>query len=207
MRKLTFLLACSMSAVFAASPGLVIHSQYSSGRDRVVEVRNDAEIAVTAFLLGTSETATATTDVLLGAHDGRSLHAGETAEVRIPNGGAAEARVMAVIFEDGSSEGDSRSIGRLLDQRRDVSRQVNFALTLLRNENVYNYPAATVANWFRHWRERWQADDPNRDVRVAIAAESYFGQAGNASAVTPARDLTQALEQLSAKLTASRPAL
>jgi hypothetical protein len=194
MRKLTFLLAFSLSAVFAASPKLVINFQYLDGRDRVVQVRNDSETTVTAFLVGTSETALATTDMLLGANEGRLLRAGDTAEVKIPNAGDAEAHVFAAIFEDGTTEGDSLSVGRLIQGRRDVSGQIRFALTLLHNENVHNYPASTVANWFRHWRERWQAGDPNRDVRVAIAAETYYKQAGNQKSTMQQRELTVVYE-------------
>ena len=61
-----------------------------------------------------------TTDTLLGAHEGRPLRAGETAEVRIPNAGEAEARVFAAIFEDGTTEGDSVSVSRLIQERREV---------------------------------------------------------------------------------------
>ena len=206
MRKLTLLTAFSLSTVFAASPKLVINSQYLDGRDRVVQVRNDSETMVTAFVVGTSETAMTTTDVLLGAHEGRTLRAGDTAEVRVPNAGDAEAHVLAAIFEDGTSEGDSISISRLIQGRREVSDQIRFALTLLQNENVNNFPASTVANWFRQWRERWQASDPNRQVPVALAAETYFNQAGSQKATKPARELTEVFEELLAKLAASQPA-
>jgi hypothetical protein len=206
MRKLTLLTAFSLSAVFAASPKLVINSQYLDGRDRVVQVRNDSETTVTAFMVGASETALATTDILLGANEGRLLRAGDTAEVRVPNAGDADAHLLAAIFEDGTTEGDSLSVSRLIQGRRDVSDQIRFALTLLQNENVHNYTASTVATWFRHWRERWQAGDPNRQVPVALAAENYFRQAGNEKATRPARELTEVFEDLSAKLAASQPA-
>ena len=205
MHKLTLLTAFSLSAVFAASPNLVISSQYLDGRDRVVQVRNDSEAALTAFVVGTSETAMTTTDVLLGAHEGRPLKAGETAEVRIPTAGQAEAHVLAAVFEDGTTEGDSASVSRLIQARREASDQIRFALTLLQNENVNNYPSATVANWFRHWRERWQASDPNRQMPVAVAAETYLNQAGAEKATRPAHDLAEVFEQLLTKLAASQP--
>jgi len=206
MRKLILLTAFSWSALFAAAPKLVINSQYLDGRDRVVQVRNDSEAAVTAFLVGASETAITTTDMLLGAREGRLLKAGDTAEVRVPNAGDAEAHVLAAIFEDGTTEGDSLSVSRLIQERRDMSNQIRFALTLLHNENVNNYSASTVASWFHHWRDRWQASDPNRQVPVALAAETYFRQAGNEMAARPARELTEVFEELSAKLAASQPA-
>lgn len=205
MRKLTLLTAFSLSAVFAASPNLVIGSQYSDGHNRVVQVRNDSETAATAFVVGTSETAMVTTDVLLGAHEGRPLKAGETAEVRSPTAGEAEAHVFAAVFEDGTTEGDSASVSRLIQGRREASNQIRFALTLLQNENVNNYPASTVANWFRHWRERWQASDPNRQMPVAVAAETYLDQAGTGKATRPAHDLAEVFEQLLTKLAASQP--
>ena len=205
MRKLILLTAFSLSAVFAAPPKLVIHSQYLDGHDRVVQVRNDSATTVTAFVVGTSETAFASTDILLGANEGRLLRAGDTAEVRVPNAGEAEAHVMAAIFEDGTTEGEPMSLGRLTLMRRDVTEQIRFALTLLQNENVHNSPSSMVANWFRQWRVRWQAGDPNRDVRVAVAAETYFKQAGNETATRPARELTELYEELLAKLTASQP--
>ena len=206
MRKLTLLTAFSLSAVFAAPPKLVINSQYLDARDRVVQVRNDSDKPVTAFVVGTSETAIASSDMLLGANEGRALRAGDQAQVRIPNAGDGEAHVLAAIFEDGTTEGDPLSVGRLTMMRQDVYEQIRFALTFLHNDNVNNYPASTVANWFRHWRERWQAGDPNRDVRVAVAAESYFKQAGNEIATRPARELTEVFDELFAKLAASQPA-
>ena len=205
MRKLTLLTAFSLSAVFAASPKLVINSQYVDGRDRVVQVRNDSETPVTAFVVGTSEMAMTTTDVLLGAHEGRPLRAGETAELRVPNAGDNEAHVLAAIFEDGTTEGDPVSVGRLTLVRRDVSEQIRFALTFLHNENVNHYPASTVANWFRHWRESWQASDPTRQMPVAVAAETYLTQAGNEKATKPAHDLSEVFEHLLANLAASQP--
>ena len=206
MRKLTLLTAFSLSAVFAASPKLVINSQYLDGRDRVVQVRNDSDTAVTAFLLGASEKAMTIADMLLGAREGRLLKGGDAAEVRVPNAGGAEAHVLAAIFEDGTSEGDSASVSRLIQGRHDVSDQIRFALTLLHNENVNNYPSSTVANWFRHWRGRWQADDPDRQVPVALAAETYLQRAGNETATRPARELTAVFEDLLAKLASSQPA-
>jgi len=207
MRKLTFLLAFSLGAVFAAPPKLVINSQYLDDRDRVVQVRNDSETTVTAFMVGTSETALVTTDMLLGANEGHLLRAGDTTEVRVPNPGDAEAHVLAAIFEDGTTEGDSLSVGRLIQQRLEIYGQIRFALTFLQNENVNNYPSSIVANWFRHWRERWQAGDPNRDVRVALAAETYFKRAGNETATRPARELTEVFEDLLAKLAATQPGI
>jgi hypothetical protein len=207
MRKLTLLTAFSLSAAFAASPKLVINSQYLDGHDRVVQVRNDSETTVTAFVVGTSETAITSTDMLLGAHEGHSLRAGETAEVRIPNAGDAEARVFAAIFDNGTTEGDSVSVSRLIQARQEVYGQIRFAMTLLQNENVNNFPSSTVANWFRHWRERWQASDPNRQVPVALACETYFNQAGNEKATRPARELAEVFEELSAKIAASQPGI
>jgi len=207
MRKLTLLTAFSLSAAFAGSSNLVIHSQYADGHDRVVQVRNDSEVAATAFVVGTSDIAVTTTDVLLGAHEGRPLRAGETAEVRIPNANASEAHVVAAIFENGTTEGDSASVSRLIQERREASDQIRFALTLLQNENVNNYAASTVANWFRHWRERWQASDPTRQMPVAVAAETYLSQAGNEKATRPAHDLSEVFEQLLTKLAASQPAI
>jgi len=207
MRKLTLLTAFSLSTVFAASPKLVINSQYLDGRDRVVQVRNDSEATVTAFVVGTSETALASTDILLGANEGRLLRAGDTAEVRIPNAGDAEAHALAAIFEDGTTEGDQVSVGRLIQQRLEIYGEIRFALTFLQNENVNNFPASTVANWFRHWRERWQASDPNRQVPVALAAETYFKRAGNETATRPARELTEVFEDLLAKLAATQPGI
>ena len=207
MRYLTLLLAFSLSAAFAAPPKLVITSQYQDGRDRVVEVRNDSEIAVTAFRVGASDTIAINTDMLLGAHEGRILGTGDTAEVRIAGAGEAEAHVFAAIFEDGTTEGDSVSLARLLNDRHDVAEQIRFALTLLHNENVNRSSASTVANWFSFWRERWQASDPTRQVPVAVAAETYLKQAGNETATRPARELAEIFEELSAKLAASQPHL
>jgi len=205
MRNLTLLLAFSLSAAFAASPKLVITSQYQDGRDHVVQVRNDSEIAVTAFRVGASDAAAINTDMLLGAHEGRVLATGDTAEVRIAGAGEAEAHVLAAIFENGTTEGDSGSVSRLLNDRRDVAEQIRFALSLLGNENVNRSSSSTVANWFSFWRARWQASDPARQVPVALAAETYLKQAGNETATRPARELTEIFEELSAKLAASKP--
>lgn len=207
MRKLTLLLAFSLSAAFAGSPKLVITSQYQDGRDAVVQVRNDSETAVTAFMVGTSETALASTDMLLGARGGRLLKPGETGEVKVQNAGGAESHVLAVIFEDGTTVGDASWVNRLIGQRQEVYNQLPFALSLLHNENVNNFPASTVAGWFHHWQERWLAGDPTRHMSVALAAEMYLKRAGNETATRPARELIQVFEELSATLAASQPAL
>jgi len=206
MRKLALLLALSCSALGAASK-LVITSQYQDGRDRVVQLRNDSEIAATAFLVGTSETAFATTDILLGARDGRLLKTGDTAEVRVTAAAGGDAQVLAVIFEDGTTEGNDTWIGRLMQPRREVYSQLPFALSLLHNENVNNFAASVVAAWFHQWRERWLAGDATRQMQLAEAAETYLRRAGSEKATRAARELTELFEELSAKLAGSKPQL
>ncbi len=207
MRKLTLLLAFSFSAVFAAAPKVVVVSQYLDGRDRVVQVRNDSETAATAFLVGASESSVISTDMLLGARGGRLLKPGETAEVKVPKSSGADAQVMAAIFEDGTIEGDIVAANRLFTTRRNVYSQIPLALSLLNNQNIKDFPASTVAGWFRQWRERWQSGDPTRDVPVAVAAEMYLTRAGNGTAAGAAHELIEVFEELSAKLAASKPEL
>jgi len=208
MRNLTLLLAFSLSAAFAADPKVVtVTSFVMEGPYSILQVRNDSETAVTAFLVGASETVFVTTDTLLGPHNGRPLLPGETAEVKVPGVTDPQPRVLAAIFADGTTEGDAVSVGRLIQPRRDVYNQLPLALALLRNENVNNFPASTVAAWFRQWQNRWQAADPTREMTVAIAAEMYLERAGNETAARPARELIQAFEELSAKLAASQPQL
>jgi hypothetical protein len=205
MRKLTLLLAFSLSAAFAADPKVAVTSVVMEGHDRTVQVRNDAETGVTAFLVGASETEFVTTDTLLGAHNGRLLKPGEMAKVKVPGVTDPQPRVLAAIFEDGTTEGDALSVGRLIAARREVYNELPLALSLLRNENVNNFPAATVARWFHQWQERWLAGDPTRQMTVALAAEMYLERAGNETATRPARELIQVFEELSTKLAASQP--
>ncbi len=206
MRKLTLLLAFSLTAAFAAAPKVAITSFAAEGQDRTVQVRNDGETPVTAFLVGASGTEFVLTDMLLGARDGRLLKPGELAEVKVPGATDPQPRVLAAIFEDGTTEGDAPSVSRLITARREVYNQLSFALSLLQNENVNRLPASAVAAWFRQWRERWLAADPARQMPVAIAAEMYLDRAGNETATRPAHELIEVFEELSAKLAASQPA-
>lgn len=207
MRNLTLLLAFSLSGAFAASSKVTVTSFVAEGQHRVVQVRNDSETVVTAFLVGVSETEFVTTDTLLGAHDGRPLKPGETADVKVPGVTDPQPQVLAAIFEDGTTEGDAVSVNRLIEARREVSNQIPFAQSLLHNQNVNNFPASTVARWFRQWRERWLAGEPTRQMAVALAAEMYLERAGNETATRPARELIQVFEELSEKLAASQPQL
>ncbi len=207
MRNLPLLLAFSLTAAFAADPKVAVTSFATGGHDRTVRVRNDSEIAVTAFLVGASDGVFVSIDALLGAHEGRVLKPGETTEVKFPGVTDPQPQVLAAIFDDGTTEGDSMSVGRLVNARRDVYNQLPLALSLLNNENVNRVSASTVARWFRQWKERWVANDPTRRMSVAIAGEMYLERAGNQPAAGPAHDLIQVFEDLSAKLAASQPSL
>ena len=207
MSKLTFVLIFSLSAAFAESPRLAVVSQHMAGGQLVVQVRNDSELPATAVLVGTSDTAFGSTDVLLGALEGRALPAGQIAEVKFASSGSEEARVLAGVFEDGSTEGDARWVSQLLAERQLVYSQLPMALSLLRNGNVENVPASTVAFWFRQWQDRWLAADPTRAMAVPMAAEMYLRRAGDAPAAAPARDLIQLFQNLSTRLAASKPSL
>jgi len=113
---------------------------------------------------------------------------------------------LAAIFEDGAMQGNVEWVNLLMQPRRAVYHEIPLALSLLQNDNVNNFPASTVAGWFRQWRERWQAGDPG-DVVVFSAAEMYLNRAGNEIATRPARELKQVFEELSKKLAASQPQL
>lgn len=204
MRKLTLLLAFSLSTVLAGSPKLAVVAQHVAGGQLVVEVRNDSEVPATAILVGSSAANSGSVDFLLGAREGRSLKPGEIAEVKASSPGAGEVRVLGAIFEDGSLEGDTRP---LVAAREEVHSQLPMALSMLRNDNVQTDSAATVANWFHQWQVRWLAADPTRSMAVARTAEAYMVRSGDAQAAAPARDLIKAFEELSAKLAASKPVL
>jgi hypothetical protein len=207
MRKLTFVLVLSLGAAFAESPRLAVVSQHAAGGQLAVQVRNDSDVAATAVLVGTSDTAFGSADVLLGAREGRALQPGEIAEVKFESSGGAEARVLAGVFEDGSTEGEARWVNQLLTARQQAYSQLPMALGLLRNDNVQNVSASTVAFWFRQWQDRWLAADPTRTMAIAMTAEIYLKRAGDTPAAAPARDLLQLFQNLSAKLAASKPAL
>jgi hypothetical protein len=207
MHKLTFVLVFSLSAAFAESPRLAVVSQHVAGGQLAVQVRNDSEVAATAILVGTSDTAFGSTDVLLGAREGRAVQPGEIAEVKLAGSGGEEARILAGVFEDGSTEGEARWVNQLLAARQQVYSQLPMALGLLRNENVQSVSASTVAFWFHQWQDRWLAADPTRAMAIAMTAEIYLKRAGDAPAARPVQDLIQAFESLSNKLAASKPEL
>jgi hypothetical protein len=207
MRKLTLVLVFSLSAAFAESPRLAVVSQHVAGGQLAVEVRNDFEVPATAVLVGTSDTAFGSADVLLGAREGRALEAGQIAEVKFANSGGGVARVLAGVFADGSTEGEAHWVNQLLAARQQVYSQLPMALSLLRNGNVQNSSAATVAFWFHQWQDRWMAADPTRTMAVPMTAEMYLERAGGKPATAPAEDLIKLFEGLSAKLAASKPSL
>jgi hypothetical protein len=206
MRKLTFVLVFSLSSAFAESPRLAVVSQHVAGGQLAVQVRNDSDVAATAILVGTSDTAFGSVDTVLGAHGGRALQPGEIAEVRFASSGGGEMSVAGV-FEDGSTDGEARWVSQLLAARQQVYSELSMALGLLRNDNVQNVSASTVAFWFRQWQDRWMAADPSRAMTIAMTAEIYLKRAGDTSAAAPARDLLQLFQDLSGKLAASKPAL
>ncbi len=206
MRTFIVLLALCWTAL-AGQPRLAVDSQHLAGGDLMVQVRNDSEVAVTAFLVGTSEKSFVSTDTLLGARDGRPLKPGETAEIRVPHADAAEASVLAAVFEDGTVSGSNRWVQELLATRQEARQEIPLALTLLRQATTYDFKAPTVAFWFRQWQDEWHASDPARNIPVFLAAETYMKRAGNQLAAGPARDLIQVFEELSAKLAKSRPEL
>jgi hypothetical protein len=207
MHKLTFVLVFSLSAVFAESPRLAVVSQQVVAGQLAVQVRNDFEVPATAVLVGTPDAAFGSVDVLLGAREGRALKTGEVTEVKFGSTGGGEARVLAGVFEDGSTEGEARWVNQLLAERQQVYSQIPMALAMLRNGNVQTYSASTVAFWFRQWQDRWLAADPTRAMAIAMTAEIYLKRAGSGSAAAPAHELIQVFEDLSAKLAVSKPAL
>jgi hypothetical protein len=207
MRRLAILLTLCLSTVFAASLNVAVESQRRAGNDLIVQVRNDADAALTAVLVGTSDAKFASIDSLLGAHDGRLIKPGETAEVRVPGAGDAEARVMGAIFEDGALAGEPLWTSHLIVSRQLVYQQLPLALAMLRNGNVQTSSASTVAYWFRQMQDRWHASNPAQVFSVHLAAEMFLRQAGNQPADGPARELIQLFEELSAKLANSKPAL
>ena len=207
MRTLTILLTLSWSSALAASPRLVVDSQHLAGSDLVVQVRNDSEVAATAFLVGTSGKSFVSTDTLLGAREGRPLKPGETAEIRIPHAEASEVSALAAVFEDGSATGANRWVEELMATRQEAHQEIPLALMLLRQATTYDFKASTVAFWFRQWQDEWLASNPARNLPVFLAAETYMKQAGNQLAAGPARDLIQVLQDLSAKLAKSKPEL
>jgi len=207
MRTFIVLLALAWSTALAGPPRLAVDSQHLVGGDLMVQVRNDSEVAATAFLVGTSEKSFVSTDTLLGARAGRPLKPGETAEVRVPHADATEISVLAAVFEDGSASGPNRWVQELMATRQEAHQEIPLALALLRQATTYDFKAPTVAFWFRQWQDEWHASDPARNIPVFLAAETYMTRAGNQLAAGPARELIQVLQELSAKLAKSKPEL
>ena len=179
MRRLSLLVVFSLSPVFAAGPKLAVDSQSVAAGELIVRVRNLADVPVTAFLVGTSETKYVTVDVVLGARDGRALPPGETTEARLPNFDAGEAKVMAAIFEDGTIAGDAHSQHQLLAPRVEAYYALPQALAMLRLAATQDFSASTVGSWFHQWQDRWRASDPNRGMTVQLTAEVFLSQHGN----------------------------
>lgn len=191
----------------AAPPRLAMDAQHRVNGELIVQVRNDSEVAATAFLVGTSEKNFVSIDTLLGAREGRALRPGEATEVRVPQADSVDARVLAAVFEDGSASGPNRWVEELMATRREAHQEIPLALALLRNATEYDYKAPAVALWFRQWQDEWRASDPARNIPIFLAAETYMKRAGNQLAAGPARELIQAFQQLSAKLAKSKPEL
>jgi len=207
MRKLIVLLALSLGTALAEPPKLAVDSDYAAGGQVTAQVRNDSDMAVTAFVVGTSDKEFASFDSLLGARDGRVLRPSETTEVQFPSHTEAEARVLAVIFEDGTTTGDRRWVHYLIDAREDVRQQLPLALAWLQHATSPGVTASTVAFWFRSWQDNWHASDASRVMSVPLAAEIFLARSGNQPAEQPARELIQVFEEMSAKLAASKPEL
>jgi hypothetical protein len=204
MRKLSFLLAFSLSAALAGPAKLVVESQQMGAGELIVQVRNLADVPATAVLAG-SETNFATVDVLLGARNGRLLEPAETVEVRIPNADAAG--TLAAIFEDGTTTGDWWAVLQLIQARQKVYSDLPQALAFLRLAETQSISAATVSGWFRQWQQRWLASRPGDVKSVPLAAELFLKRAGSERAAGPAHELIGVFEDLSAKLAASKPEL
>jgi hypothetical protein len=207
MRTLIVLLALSLSTAFAEAPKLAVDSQHLVSGELMVQVRNDSEVAATAFLVGTSDKSFMSTDTVLGARDGRALKPGETAEVRVPHPETEDASVMAAVFEDGTVIGGNRWVEELMAARREVHQELPIALTLLRQSASFDFTSAAVAFWFQQWQDRWHASDSARSIPVFLAAETFLKLAGSRPAEGPVHELTQVFEELSAKLAKSKPEL
>jgi hypothetical protein len=207
MRELTFLLALSLTPVFAESPKLALDSERVTPNESIVQVRNISQVPATAFVVAASEKDFAMVDVLLGGADGHLLLPGATAEVKLPRAPAGAPQVVAAVFEDGTTAGEQRWVERLLAKRRSISNDLPMALTLARHAITQSAEASSAAFWFHQWDERYRGSHPGEINPVWRAAEMVFQQAGKASAEQPARDLIRAFEELQSNLAQSKPAL
>jgi len=207
VRELTFLLALSLTPVFAESPKLALDSERATRDESIVQVRNISRVPATAFAVAASEKEFAMVDVLLGGRDGHPLLPGETAEVRLPRGAVGTPQVVAAVFEDGSVAGEHRWVDRLLGTRRSVSNDLPMALTLARHAITQSVQASSAAFWFHQWDDRYRGSHPGEMNPVWRAAEMVFQQAGKTSAEQPARDLIRVFEELQSNLAQSKPAL
>ena len=207
MRKLTILLALSLTPIFAESPALVVDSAHVAGQEWVVQVFNPASVSATAFLVGTSEKNFTSMDFLLGARDTHALLPNDTVEVKLQNDGSGEPRILAAIFEDGTTAGDRAWVSHLIFTRRLIANDLPRAITLARHAIAQNLEAAVPAQWFRQWDERYRETNNGESHPLWLAAEMVFSHAGRQKADEPARELIQTLEQVQARLAESKPGL
>jgi hypothetical protein len=207
MREFTFLLALSLTPVFAESAKLALDSESVTPNESIVQVRNISPVPATAFVVAASEKEFAMVDVLLGGADGHLLLPGATAEVKLPRSPAGAPHVVAAVFEDGTTAGEQRWVERLLGKRRSISNDLPMALTLARHAITQSAEASSAAFWFHQWDERYRGSHPGEINPVWRAAEMVFQQAGKASAEQPARDLIRVFEELQSNLAQSKPVL
>ena|SRR5437879_5112140 len=149
-------------------------------------------------------------DSLLGDRDGRSLLPAQQIPIALPGmDPGAEVRVMAAVFEDGTTEGEHPAVRHILDKRQAAAHDMVMALSLLNHAVEQKVDRPMALSWFRQWQERYQishANDPSPVWRTTIKLLSK-PEKGEQTLEDSAREAIQLFKDWSDKLHESQPAL
>ena len=209
MRTLTVLLAFSLGTVLAQSPKLVVDDQTNAGDRVLVHIRNTYDISATAYMVGIDDKFVEV-DSLLGDHDGRPLLPAQQIQIALSGLDAgAEVRVMAAVFEDGTTEGERQPVRHILDKRQVAASDMTMALGLLNHAIEQKVDRPMAVSWFSQWQERYQrshANDTSPVWRTAVKLLLKVDK-GNQTLEDSARDAIQVFKAWSEKLHESKPVL
>ena len=219
MNRLALLAATVLLARVASAqqPRLSLAASRDLDGALSVSLRNLHTAPVTAYTLRftrarTVEDLTRTQyqfhDALLEPEDGVLIAARDKGVLKlgfIPGDDLPDVQIVAVVFADGASTGDSAQVSRVIETRRRAYYDIPLALGILKEGGV---PQVLIEQ-FQHWRHRY--NDGSRDLEQYFRARPALGWVPPPMAVVPFRTAswlqTITPEEVIRKLTRWRQAL